>query len=232
MKIMKKASALSVSAMLLMQFTALAPAPAVYAADAAKEAVIDGLTYVYVPDSPSKNECTLQLIYDDANKQVTKHDTVSIPEKIGNYTVTTLGSDDKSIMQSKNADSVHVTTIKLPHSIKNIHKNAMLDSSLPLLQTLYVDINNLESVSEGAFGYLSAISEIYVYDKADKAFYPTSEDIDKYRELVSIEGLKFEEIKDKLDWFMISKEEYEKILMLTASWNLSMLFLILLIHEK
>ena len=210
MKIMKNASALSVSAMLLMQFTALAPAPAVYAADAAKEAVIDGLTYVYVPDSPSKNECTLQLIYDDANKQVTKHDTVSIPEKIGNYTVTTLGSDDKSIMQSKNADSVHVTTIKLPHSIKNIHKNAMLDSSLPLLQTLYVDINNLESVSEGAFGYLSAISEIYVYDKADKAFYPTSEDLDKYRELVSIEGLKFEEIKDKLDWFMISKEEYEK----------------------
>ena len=210
MKIMKKASALSVSAMLLMQFTALAPAPAVYAADAAKEAVIDGLTYVYVPDSPSKNECTLQLIYDDANKQVTKHDTVSIPEKIGNYTVTTLGSDDKSIMQSKNADSVHVTTIKLPHSIKNIHKNAMLDASLPLLQTLYVDINNLEYVSEGTFGYLSAISEIYVYDKADKAFYPTSEDIDKYRELVSIEGLKFEEIKDKLDWFMISKEEYEK----------------------
>lgn len=210
MKIIKKAAAMSVSAVMLMQFTALAPVPSVYAADATKEAVVDGLTYVYVPDSPSKNECTVQLIYDDANKQVTKHDTVSIPEKIGNYTVTTLGSDDKSIMQSKNADSVHVTTIKLPHSIKNIHKNAMLDASLPLLQTLYVDINNLEYVSEGTFGYLSAISEIYVYDKADKAFYPTSEDIDKYRELVSIEGLKFEEIKDKLDWFMISKEEYEK----------------------
>ena len=210
MKIVKKAAAMSLSAAMLMQFAALTPVPSVYAADTTKEAVVDGLTYVYVPDSPNKNECTVQLIYDDANKQVTKHDTVSIPEKIGNYTVTTLGSDDKSIMQSKNADSVHVTTIKLPHSIKNIHKNAMLDVNLPLLQTLYVDLNNLEFVSEGVFGYLSAVSEIYVYDKADKAFYPTSEDLDKYRELVSIEGLKFEEVKDKLDWFMISKEEYEK----------------------
>ena len=93
MKIMKKASALSVSAMLLMQFTALAPAPAVYAADATKEAVVDGLTYVYVPDSPSKNECTIQLIYDDANKHISKHDTVNVPEKIGNYTVAAIGDE-------------------------------------------------------------------------------------------------------------------------------------------
>ena len=208
MKIIKKAASLAVSAAMLMQFTALAPIPAVSAA--ATETVIDGLTYVYVPDSPSKNECTIQLIYDDANKEVTKHDTIAIPEKIGNYTVTALGVDDKFIVKSTNKDSVHVETIKLPNTIKEIHQNAMIDDAVPLLKTLYVNIDNLDSVDQFAFGYLSAISEIYVYDKIDKAYYPTSEDLDKFRELVSIEGIQFQEMEDMLDCFMISKEEYTK----------------------
>ena len=210
MKIIKKTSALSVSAMLLMQFTALAPAPAVYAADATKETVIDGMTYVYVPDSPSKNECTVQLIYDDANKQVTKHDTVSIPEKIGNYTVTAIGDDKQGIVISRNEDDVHVETIKLPNTIKEIHKRALVDIDMPYFSTLYVNINDLETVGEDAFGGYTRITDIYAYDKIDKAYYQTNTDLDKFRELVGIDHLKFQEISKTSFDLVLSKSEYDK----------------------
>ena len=208
MKIIKKTAFLAVSAAMLMQFTALTPIPVVSAA--ATETVIDGLTYVYVPDSPSKNECTIQLIYDDANKHISKHDTVNVPEKIGNYTVAAIGDEKGGFIVSKKSDAVHVETIKLPNTIKAIHKHSLIDSDLPCLATLFVNIDGLEEVGVDAFGLYTRLTEVYAYDKIDKAYYATSNDLNKFKELIGIEGIRFQNLEGSDDCFMLSKEDYSK----------------------
>lgn len=210
MKIIKKTVALSVSAVMLMHVTAFSPIPAESVTDATKEVVIDGLTYVYVPDSPGKNECTVQLVYDDANKQVTKHDTIVIPEKIGDYTVTAIGDDKQGIVISRDINLTPVETIKLPNTIKEINKRALVDSDMPHFTKLYVNISNLEDVGVDTFGLYTRLTEVYAYDMLDKAYYPTSDDLDKFRELVGIEHIKFQNMENRPDNFMISEEEYKK----------------------
>ena len=145
---------------------------------------------MYTPDLPGKNECTVQLVYDDANKQVTKHSTVNIPEKIGNYTVTAIGDDKQGIVISRDLEPDHVETIKLPNTIKEIHKRALVDMDMPYFSTLYVNINNLETVGEDAFGGYTRITDIYAYDKTDKSYYQTNTDLYKFRELVGIDHMK------------------------------------------
>ena len=214
MKISKRAGSILTAAAMIVQFTAVMPAPYAAAADTLS-ADIDGLTYIYVPDSPRKGECTVESIYDDSStKHVIKHDTVVIPDKIKDYTVTAIGDDKQGVAISNDANKVHVETIKLPNTIKEIHKRALVDVDLPDFKTLYVNINNLETVGVDTFGAYSRVTDIYAYDKIDKAYYLTTNDLEKFRELVGIEHLKFEQMYNEkgepVDAFMISKEEYEK----------------------
>lgn len=214
MEITKKAVSIMAAAAMMMQFTAVVPAPYVSAADTLT-ADINGLTYVYVPDSPNKGECTVECIFDDsASKHVTKHDTIVIPEKIKDYKVTAIGDDKQGVAISNGSDAIHVETIKLPNTIKEIHKRALVDVDLPDFKTLYVNINALETVGVDTFGAYSRVTDIYAYDKIDKAYYLTTNDLEKFRELVGIEHLKFQQVYDDegrpQDAFMISKEEYEK----------------------
>ena len=208
MRLINKTAAVSVTAALVVQYGSMLPMPTATAA--AAEKVIGDLTYLYVPDSPSKGECTIQAIYDDANKHISKHDTVIIPDKIGDYTVAAIGDDEQGIIISTKADKVQVTTIKLPNTLKEMHKRALADSGLPCMTSLYVNINNLEEVGADTFGLYTRLTEVYAYDNIDKAYYATSDDLARFRELVGIEGIKFTPMEDKLDCFMVSKEEYEK----------------------
>lgn len=207
MKILKKAASLSIAAALFVQFNAFVPVPTVSAAG--EETVIGDLTYLYVPNSPSNGECTILSIYDDEDKHVSQHDTVIIPESIGDYTVTAIGDDTQGVIISRKTDETPVTTIKLPNSIKEIHKRALVDADLPCLTDLYVNVNDLEEVGVDTFGLYTRLTEVYAYDKEDEVYYATSDDLDKFKELLGICDIRFTPMEGKDSCFMICKEDYE-----------------------
>lgn len=181
------------------------------AADDLLETKVGDFTFRYIPDLPRKGECTLTSASDSSDKLTTSnHATLEIPEKLGSYTVTALGSDSNSITRNSENAGVKLTTIKLPHSIREIHSYSLHEDYIPSLDTIYIDLTKLEQVERYSFGYTPNLSEVCVYDDIDKAYYSTSDDIDKFRELVSIEGVKFSAIPDKSNCYMLAESEYKK----------------------
>lgn len=180
-------------------------------ADDMLETTVGDFTFRYIPDLPRKGECTLASASDSSdNITISNHDTLEIPEKLGSYTVTALGSDSNSITRNTENAKVRLTTIKLPHSIREIHAYSLHDDYITALDTLFIDFTNLEQVERCSFGFTPKLSEVCVYDAADDAYYPTSDDIDRFRELVSIEGVKFTAIPDEPNCYMLAESEYRR----------------------
>ena len=173
------------------------------------ETSVGDLTFQYIPDLPRSGECTLASVSDSPdNITISQHDTLEIPEELGNYTVTALGTDSNAITRNPKDAEVRLTTIKLPHSIREIHSYSLHEDSFPSLDTLFIDFTYLEQVEPGSFGYTPNLSEVCVYDAVNDAYYSTSDNIDKFRELVSIEGIKFSAMPDKSNCYMLAESEY------------------------
>lgn len=214
MKIFKRIISMCLSAVMLIQLVPSSVSNGAPINDGFPETEIDGLTYVYVPDSPKEGECTIRYIYDDPTLKMIHHSELEIPEKIDNYTVTALGSESNLIVNNPIDADVKLTTLKLPHSIRDI--NTFSCYMMKNLSNVYIDIAPLEKVGNGVFSL--DVSEFYIYDATDRTYYPTSGDLEKYRELVSIENLKFQHIPSDAkgtsisnnDCYMIADSEYEK----------------------
>ena len=180
-------------------------------ADDLLETRVGDLTFSYIPDLPGKGECTLAFVSESSdNVKISNHDTLIIPEKLGSYTVTALGYDYNSITRNAENAKVKLTTVKLPHSIREIHAYSLHEDRIPHLDTIYIDFAELEQVERYSFGYTPNLSEVCVYDAVDEAYYPTSDDIVKFRELVSIEGVKFSAIPDIPNGYMLAESEYRR----------------------
>ena len=214
MKTFKWIVSMCLSAVMLIQLVPSSVSDGAPINDGFPETEIDGLTYVYVPDSPKEGECTIRYIYDDPTLKMIHHSELEIPEKIDNYTVTALGSESNLIVNNPIDADVKLTTLKLPHSIRDL--NTFCCYMMKNLSTVYIDIAPLEKIGNGVFSL--DVSEFCIYDATDKTYYPTSDDLDKYRELVSIENLKFQHIPSDAkgtlisnnDCYMIADSEYEK----------------------
>ncbi|SEK35370.1 hypothetical protein SAMN02910353_00538 [Ruminococcus sp. YRD2003] len=172
---------------------------------------VGDLTFRYIPDLPRKGECTLASVSDSSdNITISSHDTLEIPEKLGRYTVTALGSDSNSITRNPENSKVKLTTVRLPHSIREIHAFSLHEDRIPFLDTVYIDFAELDQVERYSFGYTPRLGEVCVYDAVDDAYYPTSDDIDKFRELVSIEGVRFSAIPEISNGYMLAESEYRR----------------------
>lgn len=210
MNVLKSIVPVFLSAAMTVQLVPAFTAHGEVIADDMSEARIGDLTFRYVPDMPRKGECTLTSVSDSSDKlTIAKHAALEIPEKLGGYTVTALGADSEPIALNSEDEKVSLTTIKLPHSIREIHPYALNEDYITSLDTLYIDFTNLEKVGRYSFGFHPRLSEVCVYDPIDEAYYPTSDDIDKFRELVSIEGVKFSLIPNKSNCYMLAESEYE-----------------------
>lgn len=211
MNVLKSIVPVFLSAAMIVQSVPTFTAHGKTAADDLLETKVGDFTFRYIPDLPRKGECTLTSASDSSDKLTTSnHATLEIPEKLGSYTVTALGSDSNSITRNSENAGVKLTTIKLPHSIREIHSYSLHEDYIPSLDTIYIDLTKLEQVERYSFGYTPNLSEVCVYDDIDKAYYSTSDDIDKFRELVSIEGVKFSAIPDKSNCYMLAESEYKK----------------------
>ena len=211
MKIAKSIVSLCLSAVMLVQLVPDITAHGGTAETKLLEAKVGDFTFQYIPDLPRKGECTIRSASDNNDHLTTvNHTVLEIPEKLGSYTVTALGADTAPVTVNDENAKTKLTTVKLPHSIKEINTNSFHDFYLTSLDTLYVDFTNLERVDRYSFGYSQRLSEVCVYDPLDKAYYSTSNDIDKFRELVSIEGYKFQAIPEYLDCYMLAESEYKK----------------------
>ena len=172
---------------------------------------VDGLTYQYLPDTPEKGECSVISIYDDPDtKCVTSHSAVSIPEKLSDYTVTVIGVNDNPVACNDPDEHIPLSTIVFPNTLRELHKNAFHEDYTKQLETIFINISALELVEPGSLGFSPAISNVFVYDPVDKTHYSTSDDIDKFRKLVSIEDVKFQPVPGTENCFSVSSSEFEK----------------------
>lgn len=211
MNVLKSVVPLCLSAAMIVQFTPSYTVHGEAFAEDPLETEVGDLTFRYIPDLPRQGECTLTSASDNSDDNtISSHDTLEIPEKLEGYTVTALGSDSKPITRNPENAEVSLTTIKLPHSIREIHSYSLHQDSLPSLDTLFIDFTYLEQVEPCSFGYTPTLSEVCVYDDVDETYYSTSDDIDKFRELVSIEGIKFSAMPDKSNCYMLAESEYLK----------------------
>ncbi len=104
---------------------------------------------------------------------ISHHDMLDIPEKLDGLTLTALGYREGGIAYNKDREEIKLTTIKLPHTIREIHGSALSMYSMKWVDTLYIDLTNLEEVGMFAFGLTSNIEEVYVYDPIDGTYYPS-----------------------------------------------------------
>jgi hypothetical protein len=173
--------------------------------------VVGDFKYMYIPDTPKKGECTISFVsVTNTARSTEKHETLEIPEKLDGYTVTAIGDGRSVISGNDDLADVKLTTVKFPHTIREIGNRSLDGGLFKSLDTVYIDFTNLEHVGACSFGATPIVKEVYVYDLIDKAYYSTSDDLDKFRELVSIESVKFQAMPDKLDCYMIAESEYKK----------------------
>ena len=126
MNVLKSIVPVFLSAAMTVQLVPAFTAHGEVIADDMSEARIGDLTFRYVPDMPRKGECTLASASDSSDKlTIAKHAALEIPEKLGGYTVTALGADSEPIALNSEDEKVSLTTIKLPHSIREIHPYAL-----------------------------------------------------------------------------------------------------------
>ena len=211
MNVLKSIVPFCLPAAMIVQLVPSFNAHGVALADDTLETRIGGFTFRYIPDLPRKGECTLTSASDSSDDfTISNHDTLEIPEKLGGYTVAALGSDSNSITVNSEDAKVRLTTIKLPHSLREIHTYSLHEDSIPALDTIFIDFTNLEQVERCSFGYTPQLSEVCVYDAVDEAYYSTSDDIDKFRELVSIEGVRFSSMPEKSNCYMLAESEYRR----------------------
>lgn len=211
MRIIKNAVSVCLSAAMIMQSFTFTIAFAELPNYLWRDVKVGDFTFRYMPDYPIDGECTISAVSDsDKQDRIKSHDTLEIPEMLDGYRVTVIGEKYKPITKNYETDEVKLTTAKLPHSIREINSVALDDMYVGSLDTIYIDFTNLEMVERSSFGFDTKLSEVYVYDPIDKAYYSTSDDLDKFRELVSIEGVKFEAMPDMLDCYMIAESEYKK----------------------
>lgn len=210
MNVLKSIVSVCMSALMISELIPALTAHCEEQTDNILETKVGDFTFRYIPDFPRKGECTLKSASDSTDNFATlNHDTLIIPEKLGNYTVTALGVDSESITSNTKNAKVKLTTIKLPHTIREINPYALNDYYITSLDTIYIDFTNLEKVERYSFGYHPRLSEVYVYDPIDNAYYSTSDDIDKFRELVSFENVKFSAMPENRNCYMISESEYK-----------------------
>ena len=141
--------------------------PALHASAAATEQVTtsNGLKYRYiVKDSTS---CILKRV-SDANSDwaLTTKSSLTIPDKIPgtNYTIKELGHENQAIVHSNSTSQTRVTSITLPKQVEKINNQALLDTEVPKLTNLYVNLDKVKNCAESAFGSNCYIQNLYTYD--------------------------------------------------------------------
>ena len=130
---LKKVSAVCLSAAMILQSFSYTMSFA--EEDAVKEMTtkVGDFTFTYIPDSPKKGECTLYSVSDsDEQDRIKRHNTLEIPEKLGDYTVTVVGEIYEPITKNYETDEVKLTTVKLSHSIRQISKLALTGNYIKL----------------------------------------------------------------------------------------------------
>ena len=137
MNVLKSIVPFCLSAAMIVQLVPSFNAHGAALADDTLETRIGDFTFRYIPDLPRKGECTLTSASDSSDDfTISNHDTLEIPEKLGGYTVAALGSDSNSITVNSEDAKVRLTTIKLPHSLREIHTYSLHEDSIPALEAL------------------------------------------------------------------------------------------------
>lgn len=131
-----------------------------------KSVTVGDLTYrVYLKNS---SDCILRTVYtkNNANKYLTNKTTLTLPDtlKIDNkyYRITELGYNGEAIIHNHTADSSKLNSLRLPTCVEKINSKAIYDSELSKLNTLELNLKNLNYIDTYAFGSSTKITDLKV----------------------------------------------------------------------